>query len=47
MAIPPQEADQANFCFLAIAVGKQVDLRTPDRSPQAFHQDVVVSTLSS
>jgi hypothetical protein len=45
MAVPPQEADQADFCLPAISVGTQVDLLLFDRAPQPLHQDAVVATI--
>jgi hypothetical protein len=47
MAIPPEEVGQANFSLPAVAIGPQVDLLIFEIPPQSFHQDVVVTTLSS
>ena len=46
MAVPPQEAGQADLSLPAIAVGTQVDLLVLNRSPQPFNEDVVVATFS-
>ena len=45
MAVSPQEAGQADFCFPAIAVGMQIDLLILERHPESFDQDVVVTAL--
>ena len=47
MAIPPQEAGQADFGITAIAVGMQVHLLVLECPPQPFDQDVVVAAFSS
>ena len=47
MAIPLQEAGQADLCLPAIADGTQVHLLVFERSPQPFNEDVVVATLPS
>ncbi len=45
MAVPPQEACQADFSLPAIAVGVQVHLLMLDCTPQPFQQDVVVAAF--
>ena len=45
MAVPPQEAGQADVCFPTIAVGMQVDLLILERPPESLDQDVVVAAL--
>ncbi len=45
MAIPPEEAGQADLRFPTIAVGTQVHLFVLDGAPQPLHQDVVVQRL--
>jgi hypothetical protein len=47
MAIPPEEVCQADFSLPAVAIGPQVNLLNLESPPQSFHQDVVVSPLSS
>jgi hypothetical protein len=47
MAVPPEEAGQADLCLSAIAVGTQVHLLVLVRSPQSFNEDVVVAALPS
>jgi hypothetical protein len=41
MAIPPEEAGQADLGFPAIAIGAEVDLVIFDGAPEPLHQDVV------
>lgn len=47
VAVPPQEAGQADLCNPAIAVGVQVIHLVFDRSSYPLHQGVVVAMLSS
>jgi hypothetical protein len=47
MAIPPEEAGQADFGFPAIAIGAEVDLLIVDGAPEPFQQDVVVAAPSA
>jgi len=47
MAVPPQEAGQADLSLPAIAVGMDVHLLVFDGAPKPFAQDVVVAALSS
>jgi hypothetical protein len=45
MAVPPQEAGQADFCIPAIYVGPDIDLLILDGLPQPLHQDIVNAGL--
>ncbi len=47
MAVPPQEAGQADLSLPAIAVRTQIDLLILDRPPQPLNEDVVVAALSA
>jgi hypothetical protein len=47
MAIPPEEAGQADLRFPAIAVGTQIHLLILDGAPQPLHQDVVVTASTA
>jgi len=47
MAIPPQEAVQADFSLPTIAIGTEVNLLVLDRAPQSLDQDIVIATLPS
>jgi hypothetical protein len=44
MAIPPEEAGQADLSFPAIAIGAEVDLLMFDGAPEPLQQDVVKAT---
>jgi hypothetical protein len=41
MAIPPEEAGQADLGFPALAIGAEVDLLILNSAPQPIQQDVV------
>jgi hypothetical protein len=45
MAIPPEEACQADLSLPAIAEATQVHLLVFDRSPKPFDEDVVIAGL--
>ena len=45
MAVPPQEAGQADLSLPTIAVGVQVHLLELDCPGQPLHQDVVVAVF--
>jgi hypothetical protein len=47
MAVPPQEAVQADLSLPAIAVCTQIDLLILDRPPQPLNEDVVLAALSA
>jgi hypothetical protein len=47
MAIPPQEATQADFSLPRIAVGNELDLLGLDHAPQSLDQDIVIAALPS
>jgi len=47
MAVPLQEAGQADFCIPAIVVCVQVHLLVFDGAPQPLHQDVAVAALQA
>lgn len=47
MAVPPQEARQADLGLPAIAVGMDLHLLVFDGVPKPFDQDVVVAALPS
>ena len=47
MAVPPQEASQADFSFPAIAVGTQIHLLVLDSVPKPLNQDIVVAAFPS
>jgi hypothetical protein len=47
MAVPPQEAGQADLSLPAIAVGMDVHLLVFDGAPKPFDQDVVLAALPS
>ena len=46
MAVPPQDAGQADFSLPAIAIGTEADFFVHDCSPKAFDEDVVVAAFS-
>ena len=45
MAVPPQEAGQADFSLPTIAVGMDVRLLVFDGAPKPFNQDVIIEAL--
>mgnify|MGYP006269425029 CR=1 FL=1 len=47
MAVPLQEADQADLRLPAIAIGMEIHLLVFDGAPKSFDQEVVVAALNS
>jgi hypothetical protein len=43
MAIPPEEAGQADLGFPAIAIGTEVDILIFNGAPEPLHQDVGIA----
>ena len=47
MAVPPEEAGQADLSLPTIPVGVQVHLLVLECAPQPLHQDVVIAAFPS